>query len=225
MYLCPERKISFDGFACYEGRRFGVGTTSDVPSTAGRVDPHILPTCSPRSPCTRSPGRQRAPRGGRLGARGAPTAPVTASVAAERSREEVLAMAEQSAFERIAADARAIGAAGGDSRLAEDRGIAAEVEAVAETLSYPRGEEEGARRADAPEHGPHTQKSPKTFDNFDFGRVGAGAARRSRGRRRRLPTCTPGAASRSSGRRASARRTSPRPTAGRAASGACRPTT
>jgi len=24
MYLCPERRISFDGFVCYEGRRFGV---------------------------------------------------------------------------------------------------------------------------------------------------------------------------------------------------------
>ena len=23
-YLCPERKISFDGFVNYEGRRFGV---------------------------------------------------------------------------------------------------------------------------------------------------------------------------------------------------------
>ena len=23
-YLCPERKISFDGFINYEGRRFGV---------------------------------------------------------------------------------------------------------------------------------------------------------------------------------------------------------
>lgn len=24
LYLCPERKISFDGFVSYEGRRFGV---------------------------------------------------------------------------------------------------------------------------------------------------------------------------------------------------------
>ena len=24
MYLCPRRKISFDGFVSYEGRRFGV---------------------------------------------------------------------------------------------------------------------------------------------------------------------------------------------------------
>ena len=32
MYLCPERKISFDGFVCYEGRRFGVPYWYDKPT-------------------------------------------------------------------------------------------------------------------------------------------------------------------------------------------------
>lgn len=32
MYLCPERKISFDGFACCEGRRFGVPCWHDEPT-------------------------------------------------------------------------------------------------------------------------------------------------------------------------------------------------
>lgn len=138
-------------------------------------------------------------------------------------------MAERSAFERIAADARAIGAnvpAAEIARLAEDRGMgAAEVEAVAETLSYLAAKKRERAVQMHPDMGRIPQKSPKTFDNFDFGRVrGAGAARRSRGCRR-WPTCTPGATSRSSGRRASARSTSPRPTAGRAASGARRPAT
>lgn len=85
-------------------------------------------------------------------------------------------MAEQSAFERIAADARAIGAnvpAAEIARLAEDRGMgAAEVEAVAETLSYlaAKKRERAARMHLNMSHIP--QKSPKTFDNFDFGRVG-----------------------------------------------------
>ena len=32
MRLCPERKISFDGFVCYEGRRFGVPCWHDKPT-------------------------------------------------------------------------------------------------------------------------------------------------------------------------------------------------
>lgn len=84
-------------------------------------------------------------------------------------------MAEQSAFERIAADARAIGAnvpAAETARLAEDRGMgAAEVEAVAETPSHlaAKKRERAARMHLNMSHIP--QKSPKTFDNFDFGRV------------------------------------------------------
>lgn len=84
-------------------------------------------------------------------------------------------MAEQSAFERIAADARAIGAnvpAAEIARLAEDRGMgAAEVEAVAETPSHlaAKKRERAAQMHLNMSHIP--QKSPKTFDNFDFGRV------------------------------------------------------
>lgn len=138
-------------------------------------------------------------------------------------------MAGQSAFERIAADARAIGAnvpAAEMARLAESRGMgAAEVEAVAETLSYLAAKKRERAVQMHLNMSRIPQKSPKTFENFDFGRVrGKGGARPSPGCRR-WPTCTPGATSLSSGRRAWARRTSPRPTAGRAASGACRPTT
>ena len=84
-------------------------------------------------------------------------------------------MAEQSAFERIAADARAIGAnvpAAEMARLAEDRGMgAAEVEAVAETLSYLAAKKR-ERAVQMHLNMSHIlQKSPKTFDNFDFGRV------------------------------------------------------
>ena len=35
-YLCPERKISFDGFVNYEGRRFGVPYS--YPSAIARVE-------------------------------------------------------------------------------------------------------------------------------------------------------------------------------------------
>ena len=35
-YLCPERKISFDGFVNYEGRRFGVPYS--YPSATARVE-------------------------------------------------------------------------------------------------------------------------------------------------------------------------------------------
>ena len=139
-------------------------------------------------------------------------------------------MAEQSAFERIAADARAIGAnvpAAEIARLAEDRGMgAAEVEAVAETPSHLAAKKRGRAVQMHPDMGRMPQKSPKTFDNFDFGRVGGRGDEALAGLPGwRRPTRTPGAASRSSGRRASAGRASPRPTAGRAASGACRPTT
>lgn len=78
-------------------------------------------------------------------------------------------MAEQSAFERIAADARAIGAnvpAAEIARVAEDRGMgAAEVEAVAETLSYlaAKKRERAVQMHLNMSHIP--QKSPKTFDN------------------------------------------------------------
>ena len=35
-YLCPERKISFDGFVNYEGRRFGVPYS--YPGATARVE-------------------------------------------------------------------------------------------------------------------------------------------------------------------------------------------
>ena len=35
LYLCPERKISFDGFVNYEGRRFGVPYS--YPGTTARI--------------------------------------------------------------------------------------------------------------------------------------------------------------------------------------------
>ena len=35
-YLCPERRISFDGFVNYEGRRFGVPYI--YPGTTARVE-------------------------------------------------------------------------------------------------------------------------------------------------------------------------------------------
>ena len=84
-------------------------------------------------------------------------------------------MAEQSAFERIAADARAIGAnvpAAEIARLAEDRGMgAAEVEAVAETLSHLAAKKRERAVQMYPDMGRIPQKSPKKFENFDFGRV------------------------------------------------------
>lgn len=36
LYLCPERRISFDGFINYEGRRFGVPYS--YPGTTARVE-------------------------------------------------------------------------------------------------------------------------------------------------------------------------------------------
>ncbi|WP_270479539.1 ATP-binding protein [Collinsella tanakaei] len=84
-------------------------------------------------------------------------------------------MAEQSAFERIAADARAIGAnvpAAEMARLAESRGMgAAEVEAVAETLSYLAAKKRERAVQMHLNMSRIPQKSPKTFENFDFGRV------------------------------------------------------
>lgn len=84
-------------------------------------------------------------------------------------------MAEQSAFERIAADAGAVGAnvpAAEIARLAEDRGMgAAEVEAVAETLPHLAAKKRERAVQMHPDMGRIPQKSPKTFDSFDFGRV------------------------------------------------------
>lgn len=127
------------------------------------------------------------PVGGRLGARGAPdrardgvggALPGAAEGGGAREvrlREEVLAAAEQSAFERIAADAGAVGAnvpAAEIARLAEDRGMgAAEVEAVAETLSYLAAKKRERAVQMHPDMGRIPQKGPKTFDSFDFGRV------------------------------------------------------
>ena len=50
LYLCPERKISFDGFVNYEGRRFGVpysypGATVRVERNGGLLRAHLF--CRP----------------------------------------------------------------------------------------------------------------------------------------------------------------------------------
>lgn len=196
MYLCPERKISFDGFACCEGRRFGVPCWHDEPTCrvnreGGWIHIYSADMLAEIAVHAVSWGRRQLvprPVGGRLGARGAPdrardgvggALPGAAEGGGAREvrlREEVLAMAEQSAFERIAADARAIGAnvpAAEIARLAEDRGMgAAEVEAVAETLSYLAAKKRERAVQMHPDMSHIPQKSPKTFDNFDFGRVG-----------------------------------------------------
>ena len=53
LYLCPERRISFDGFVNYEGRRFGVsyayvGKTARVMRNGSCFifTPQIWPACS-----------------------------------------------------------------------------------------------------------------------------------------------------------------------------------
>ena len=42
LYLCPRRKVSFDGFVCYEGRRFGVPYWYDgMECRVGREGPNL----------------------------------------------------------------------------------------------------------------------------------------------------------------------------------------
>lgn len=80
-----------------------------------------------------------------------------------------------SVFERIAADAKYIGAnvpAGEIAALAESRGMGpSELESVAATLAH-LAEKKREKAVQMYLHTSHIpQKSPKTFDNFDFGRL------------------------------------------------------
>lgn len=96
-------------------------------------------------------------------------------MAAADNNANPLSTAGASVFDRIAADAKAIGAnasAAEIARLAESRDMGgAEIEAVAETLSY-LAEKKRERAIQMHLNMSHIpQKSPKTFDGFDFGRI------------------------------------------------------
>lgn len=90
MRLCPERKISFDGFACHEGRRFGAPCRYDKPTCRANREGERIHIYSADMPAEIAV--HAVSRGGREGSRPdqraaapapeeLPTAPVTASAA------------------------------------------------------------------------------------------------------------------------------------------------
>ena len=100
---------------------------------------------------------------------------MTAGAGPGAGHPAVAADAEASVFDRIAADARAIGAnvpAAEIACLAESRDMGpSELESVAATMAYlaEKKREKAVQMYLNMSHIP--QKSPKTFENFDFGRL------------------------------------------------------
>lgn len=196
-YLCPRRKISFDGFVSFEGHRYGVPywyvRRECRVNREGRVDAHIQRRPLPRARRPRRRHRRRQlvrgavgdiagaargaadPAGGDRGRANRPAQDETRFREVRLREGRMMAGAGASPYELASDAASRLGIAVGAEELATlasdlDLGDG-EMAAVAATFSYLAEKRRLASIETLLRLSRLPRREPKTFEGFDFSRI------------------------------------------------------